>query len=138
MGWLGDELAGAERTQSPAAHAESDVHRLVADQPFDPDLEPQGIEENQGIDCFQRAGVPGCDLLQHRVGDCADQIRRDLDTVEIAERADDLARAHTAGVHRDDLVVEPREAALILGDQLRIKLGLAVVAEPPARSGRYR
>src|SRR6201990_260748 len=40
--------------------------------------------------------------------------------------ADDLARAHTAGVHRDDLVVEPRETALVLGDQLRIKAGLAV------------
>src|SRR6201987_4816999 len=40
--------------------------------------------------------------------------------------ADDLAGAHAAGIHRDNLVVEPREAALVLGDQLRIKAGLAV------------
>ena len=40
--------------------------------------------------------------------------------------ADDLPRAHAAGVHRDDLVVETRETALVLGDQLRIKAGLAV------------
>jgi hypothetical protein len=40
--------------------------------------------------------------------------------------ADDLARAHAARVHRDDPVVESGEAALILGDQLRIKPGLAV------------
>src|ERR1700693_1693590 len=39
---------------------------------------------------------------------------------------DDLAGAHAAGVHRDDLVVETREPALVLGDQLRIEAGLAV------------
>ena len=35
--------------------------------------------------------------------------------------ADDLARAHAAGVHRDDLLVEAGKAALVLGDQLRIE-----------------
>jgi hypothetical protein len=39
---------------------------------------------------------------------------------------DDLTRAHAAGVHRDDLVVEAWKAALVFGDQLRIKPGLAV------------
>src|SRR3954447_9207454 len=39
---------------------------------------------------------------------------------------DDLAGAHAAGVHRNDLVVETRKAALVLGDQLRIETGLAV------------
>ena len=108
------------------AHAERDVDRLVADQPFVADLDPQGIEENQRVDRFQRARLPGGDLLQHRVGDRADQIGRDLDAVEIAQMADDLAGAHAAGVHRDDLVVEPRKPALVLGDQLRIEAGLAV------------
>jgi hypothetical protein len=37
------------------------------------------------------SGLPGCDLLQHRIGNRADQIRRDVDTVEIAQMADDLA-----------------------------------------------
>jgi hypothetical protein len=67
-----------------------------ADQPFIPDLDPQRVKENQRIDLFQRAGLPGGDLLQHRIGDGADQIRRDLDAVEIAQMADDLARAHAA------------------------------------------
>ena len=40
--------------------------------------------------------------------------------------ADDLTCAHAPGVHRNDLFVEPREAALVLGDQLRIKAGVAV------------
>src|SRR5687768_830509 len=68
--------------------------------------------ENQRVDRFQRAGLPGRDLLQHRVGDGADQVGRDVNTVEIAQMADDLAGGHAAGVHRNDLVVEPREAAL--------------------------
>jgi hypothetical protein len=33
----------------------------------------------------------------------------------------DLAGAHAAGVHRHDLVVEAGEAALVLGDQLRVE-----------------
>ena len=40
--------------------------------------------------------------------------------------ANDLAGAHAAGIHRNDLVVEPRKPALVLGDQLRIEAGLAV------------
>ena len=108
------------------AHAERDVDRLVAHQAFVADLDPQRVEENQRIDRFQRARLPGGDLLQHRVGHRADQVGRDLDAVEIAQMADDLAGAHAARVHRDDLVVEPRKPALVLGDQLRIEARLAV------------
>jgi hypothetical protein len=111
------------------AHAERDVNRPVADQPLIADFDPQRIEENQRIDRFQGAGLPGSDLLQDRVGDGTDQIRRNLDAVEIAQMADDLAGAHAAGVHRDDLVVEPRKAALVLGDQLRIKPRLTVARD---------
>ena len=59
-----------------SAYAQRDMHRLVADQPFIPDLDPQRVKENQRIDLFERAGLPGCDLLKHRIGDGADQIRR--------------------------------------------------------------
>lgn len=38
----------------------------------------------------------------------------------------DLARAHAAGVHRDDLVVEAGKPALTLHDQLRIEARLPV------------
>src|SRR5215213_3122923 len=108
------------------AHAKRDVDGLVSDQPFIADLDPQRVKEDQRIDRFQRARLPGGDLIEHRVGDGADQIGRDVDAVEIAQMADNLAGAHAAGVHRDDLVVEPREAALIFGDQLRIETGLAI------------
>ncbi len=38
----------------------------------------------------------------------------------------DLTGAHTARIHRDDLVIEARKAPLILGQKLRIKTRLPV------------
>src|SRR5437764_10923292 len=108
------------------AHAERDVDGLVAHQALVADLDPQRVKENQGIDRLQRAGLPGRDLLQHRVSDRADQVGRDVDAIELAQMADDLAGAHPTRIHRDDLVVEPWEPALVLGDQLRVKPRLAV------------
>src|SRR2546422_166454 len=43
--------------------------------------------------------------------------------------ADDLPRTHAAGVHRNDFVVETREAALVLSDQLRVEAGLAITRD---------
>ena len=41
----------------------------------------------------------------------------------------DLAHAHAAGVHRDDLVVEAGKAPLVLGDQLRIEGGQPIARD---------
>ena len=70
--------------------------------------------------------VAAGDLGNGVCGRIFDAVGRDLDAVEIAQVPDNLAGAHAAGVHRDDLVIEPREAALVLGDQLRAAAGLAV------------
>ncbi len=107
-------------------NAERDMNRLVADQAFVADFDPQGVEENQRINRFQRPGLPSGDLFQHRVRDHADQVRRDIDALEIAQMTDDFAVAHAAGVHRDDLVIEARKTPLILGDQRRIEARLPI------------
>jgi hypothetical protein len=101
------------------------VDRLVADQAFVADLDPKGVKENQRIDRLQRPGLPGGDLL-HRIRHRADQVRRHVDAVELAQMPDDLARAHAARVHRDDLVIEAGKPALVLGDKLRIEARLPV------------
>lgn len=53
----------------------------------------------------------------------------------------DLAGAHAAGVHRDDLLVEAVKATLVLRDQLRAKACLPsardLQIDPPAL-GRHR
>ena len=38
----------------------------------------------------------------------------------------DLARGHAARIQRDDLFVEPRQAPLALGNQLRLELAVAI------------
>lgn len=55
--------------------------------------------------------------------------------------ADDLTGAHAARIHWHNLVVEAREAALVLGDQLRIERRLPVAGDlqlDPAGVGRHR
>jgi hypothetical protein len=102
------------------------VDGLVADQTLVPDLDPERVEEDQRVDRLQRPGLPGRDLLEHRVRHGADQVRGDLDPVQLAQVALDLPGAHAPRVHRDDLVVEPGEAPLVLGDQLRVEARLPI------------
>ena len=90
---------------------------------------------------FERAVLPLGDLVEHGVGHRADQVGRDLDAVEFAQMPLDLAGAHAAGVHRDDPVVEAGEAALVLGDQLRVEGGQPVARDlqgQPAGAGQHR
>jgi len=106
-----------------------------------PDLHPDRVEEHQRIGRIERTGLPGGDLLQHSVGDGRYQVRGDVDAIKLAQMAGDLARAHAARVHRDDLVVETGEAALIFGDQLRVEPALPVTRHinvDLARVGHHR
>jgi hypothetical protein len=55
------------------------------------------------------------------------------------QMAGDLARAHAARIHRDDLLIEAGKAALIFRDQLRVKARLPVARDRqvnPARAGQ--
>ncbi len=60
------------------------------------------------------------------VGDRRDQRRRDLDAVQLAHVGLDVAGAHATRVQRQDLLVEPRKAPLVLADQRRVEAPLAV------------
>jgi site-specific DNA recombinase len=89
-----EDLLGAVRP-----HPECHMHGLVANHALVADLHPQGIEKHQRIDCIERPVLPARHLIQHRVRHRADQIRRDVKAVELAQMALDLAHAHAAGVH---------------------------------------
>jgi transposase len=78
---------------------------------------------------LERPVLPLRHLLQHGIGDGADQVGRDLDAVQLAQVPLDLAGAHPPRVHRHDLVVEAGEAALALGDQLRVEGGQPVARD---------
>ena len=102
-------------------HAERDVDCLVAHKAFVADLDPNGIEEHQRVAQVERPVLPLRNLVQHRVSDRRDQVRRNLDAIEFLEMAADLPNRHPARIHRDDLVVEIRKPALVLGNQLGVE-----------------
>ena len=76
-----------------------------------------------------RESRQGGDLVEHRVRDRADQVRGNLDAVEVAQVPRDLAGAHAARIHRDDLLVQAGKTPLILGDQLRVAASLPVARD---------
>ena len=109
-----------------AGDPQRQIHRLVADQPLVPDLDPERIEEHHRIDRIQRTVLPLADLLEHRVGHPADQVRRYLNPVELMQVALDLAHRHAARIQRQDAVVEAVEPALALRNDRRLKAAVAV------------
>jgi hypothetical protein len=88
---------------------------------FSADLHAQRVEEDHRVHRFERAALPSSDLGHDRVGDRADEIGADLSAVLLGQKPLDLAHRHAARVHRHDLVVKAREAALVLGNQQRLE-----------------
>ena len=56
-------------------------------------------EDHHEGDGGQRPRVPFFDLVQNRVGDTADEIRRDLQPIEFFQMATDVTHAHIARIH---------------------------------------
>lgn len=80
---------------------------------FVADFDPQGIEKHNGINRIQWPALPGGNIFQNGIRDRRDQLGRNVDAVEIAQMTGDLACAHAAGIHRNDLVIEAWKATLI-------------------------
>lgn len=89
-------------------------------------LHAERIEEHDGIQRLERSALPGGHFGDHRIGDRAGQIGRDVDGIRLAKEGLDFPDGQAAGVQRDDLLVEPREPALVLADQLRLKGAVAI------------
>src|SRR5205085_8940533 len=85
---------------------ERDIDGFVADRTLVADLDPDRVEEDQRVEGFKRPVLPLRHFVEHGIGHRADQVRRDLEAVELAQVPLDLAGAHAAGVHRHDLIVE--------------------------------
>ena len=113
-----------------ALAVEVDAHRHVARLVFDrvpvADLHDQRVEVDDRVDALQRPVLPRLRVLEHRVGDLRDQIRRDLGAVDLRQVSLDLADRQPAGVEADHPVVEPDPAGLALADDLRLKRPVAI------------
>jgi hypothetical protein len=94
---------------------------LTPDEAFVANLDPNGVEKYDRIAGVERPVLPFRDLFKHGVGDRRDEVGRHVDPVHLVEMAADLAHAHPARVHRNDVVVEIRKPPLIPRDQLRVE-----------------
>ena len=101
-------------------------------------LDADRVEKDKRVNRIERPLLPGGDLVEHGIRDRADQIGRHLDPVKLLQVPRDLPGAHAARIHRHDLLVEPRKAALIFGDQLRIEARLAVTWHVELQLARVR
>jgi len=70
--------------------------------------------------------LPFADLVQHSVGDAADQVRRDLQTIKVKQVGLDVAYRQPSGVEPNDLVVHPVDPGLALLHQLRLEAAVPV------------
>ena len=50
-------------------NGEGDIHRLVANEPLVADLDPDGVEENDGVAGIQRPVLPFAHRLENGIGD---------------------------------------------------------------------
>src|SRR5512144_2257955 len=79
--------------------AKGDIDCLVADGSLLAYLDADRIEENQWVKRFQRPVLPVRHLLQDGIGDGADQVGGNLDSVQLTQMPLDFTGAHAAGVH---------------------------------------
>src|SRR5437763_367950 len=100
--------------------------RMPTRQPLVADLDPQRVKEDHRIDRVERPGLPFPHLLEHGVGDPADQVGRDLDPVKLLQMRLDLANRETTGIEADHAIVKTVEPGLSFGDDLRLEAAVAV------------
>ena len=78
---------------------------MASGKPFSPsttairaNLHPQSVKDHNGIHPVQRTALPVPNLVQHRIGDPADQVRRDLQPIDILKMDLNIAHRQTGGI----------------------------------------
>jgi len=122
-------------------NAQGQVDRLIANQAFFTNFDPQSIKENHRIHRLQWPLLPCANFFHDLIGHGADEVGRDLCSVLLGKKSPDLSDCHPTGIHSDDLVVEAGVTALMLGDQNGRETAVAVawnIQADRAIAGEYR
>ena len=102
-------------------YADAHEHRPVLDPALVSHLYKQRVQVRDQVNGIERSILPCTHLIEHRIGHLADQCRADLDSIHLFQVALNVARAHAPRVHRQNLLIEAREASFVLGDDLRLE-----------------
>ena len=105
---------------------EREVQRAALHAAAVADLEHHAVQEHDRVDVLQRPLAPVAHVVHDRVGHAADQVRADIDAVDLVQVRADVADRQAAAVERQDLVVEPDEPPLTLAHDLRLEAAVAV------------
>src|SRR5699024_7410318 len=90
--------------------ADGDVGGPVDDLVVLPDLDADRVEVEHRVELLQRPRLPRGDLFQHRVGDVADRLVRQIRAEGGGQVVLDVPDRHPARVETDDHVIEPAQA----------------------------
>src|SRR5579859_4301326 len=105
--------------------ADDGVDRPVGDLAVT-DLDLDRIDEDHRVDLVEWPALPGDHLLDHPVGDPRDRVPRDLRAVHVGEVSGDLAGRQAFRGQRDHQLIDARQPALALLDDLRLERPLAI------------
>lgn len=111
---------------SLAIDAEGEIDGLVPHHAFVPYLHAERVEDDHWVHAVEGPLLLGGHLLEHRIGDGTDDRRRHLDLVELFQVALDLAHAHAAGIEREHIGIELRQAPHAFRHQLRREAPVAI------------
>src|SRR3954447_10845071 len=113
-----------------AGDPQGEVAGAALDRAVLTDLHEHGVEVDDRIDRLQRPRAPRDHVVEDGVGDPADRVAPDVDAVELAQMRRDVTDRHPAGVEAEDLVVQPRQPRLTLGDEPGLKAARAIPRGP--------
>ena len=88
------------------------------------DLVMDGIHEDEGVDIFQRAVLPGVDLRHNFFRNFADQFRGDFHIIKAFDLLGNILLTHSAGVQRQNLVFHALGVSVIFADDFRLEVPL--------------
>jgi hypothetical protein len=97
-------------------NAKRQVNGFVDDLLILPDFDDNTIQIDYRIDRVERPCLSFNDLLNDGVVNLRDERLRDISAIHLFEGRDDLTGCHALRVEKQDLVINRREATLVLFD----------------------
>src|SRR6185369_14659810 len=113
------------------------VHGLVDYLSVMPHLDPDGIEVDNRVDLIERATLPEFDFFRYRIGNLRDQCWRYFHPINFFQMSLNVSRGHPTGIHGNDLVVESGKAAFSLGENHRVKGGIAIPRDSNIKVAKF-
>jgi hypothetical protein len=90
------------------------------------DLADDRIQKDHRPDRLQRSGLPFSDLFDDRIGDLGDQVRGNLNVVDLGQMVLNITDCHAVGVEADHDLVDAVHPPLTLADDPRLVGAVAV------------